>query len=237
MTKPDPHMARVKLLDLYCGAGGAAMGYAQAGFDVVGVDIKPQPNYPFSFFPGDALLVLRRSVETGSIQRFSAIHASPPCQGYSWAAKRWTEVARAYLIEPTRELLIASGLPYVMENVPGAPLENPFRLCGEMFGLNVIRHRNFETNFPVLIPDHKPHRKAFKRLAKDGSGRTVQRTPYCTVAGHGGQSDSFRLEDWQAAMGIDWMTKGELVEAIPPAYTKFIGEQLLAQLNQERAAA
>lgn len=228
---------RPRLLDLYCCAGGAAMGYHQAGFDVVGVDIVSQPNYPFSFTQGDALAVLRRQVEAGLIRQFAAIHASPPCQGYSWAAKRWTDVERAYLIEPTRELLIASGLPYVIENVPGAPLLNPIRLCGEMFGLNVIRHRNFETNFPVMVPDHKPHRKPIRRLARDGSGRTVQRSSYCTVAGHGGESDSFRLEDWQTAMGIDWMTKLELVEAIPPEYTKFIGEQLLAQLEQRKVAA
>jgi DNA (cytosine-5)-methyltransferase 1 len=228
---------RPRLLDLFCCAGGAAMGYHQAGFNVVGVDIKWQPRYPFSFVQGDAVAILRRQIETGLIRQFAAIHASPPCQGYSWAARRWTEVERAYLIEPVRELLQASGLPYVMENVPGAPLDNPFRLCGEMFGLNVIRHRHFETNFPVLIPPHTPHRRPIQRLAKDGSGRTVQRSAYCTVAGHGGESDSFRLEDWQAAMGMDWTTKEELTEAIPPAYTKLIGEQLIALLAEQREAA
>lgn len=231
-------MTRPRLLDLFCCAGGAAMGYAQAGFEVVGVDIRYQPNYPFEFLEDDALQHLEWLVSRpDKLARYSAIHASPPCQGYSWAAKRWTDVERAYLIEPTRGLLKASGLPYVMENVPGAPLINPFRLCGEMLGLNVIRHRNFETNFPILVPDHKPHRRPIKRLARDGSGRTVQRSSYCTVAGHGGESDSFRLEDWQAAMGIDWTTKDELVEAIPPAYTKFIGEQLMAQLEAQRIAA
>lgn len=208
------------------------MGYYLAGFDVVGVDVADQPNYPFTFVQHDALTLPR-----SFYMRADAFHASPPCQGYSWAAKRWTEVERAYLIEPTRELLRSTGKPYVMENVPGAPLENPFRLCGEMFGLNVIRHRNFETNFPVIVPAHRPHKKPIKRLARDGSGRTVQRSAYCTVAGHGGESDSFRLEDWQAAMGIDWTSKGELCEAIPPAYTRYIGEQLMAHLEGQRLAA
>jgi DNA (cytosine-5)-methyltransferase 1 len=231
----DPARKRPRLLDLFCCAGGAAMGYHRAGFEVVGVDVAPQPNYPFQFIQAEALDWARHNL--WFVLGFDAIHASPPCQGYSWAAKRWTEVERAYLIEPTRELLKATGLPYIIENVPGAPLENPFRLCGEMFGLNVIRHRNFETNFPVLVPVHRPHRKPIQRLAKDGSGRTVQRSSYCTVAGHGGESDSFRLEDWQTAMGIDWTTRDELTEAIPPAYTQFIGERLLAQLQVERIAA
>ena len=229
-------MSRPRLLDLFCCAGGAAMGYHQAGFEVVGVDISWQRNYPFSFVQDDALTIIREQLESGKVRQFAAIHASPPCQRYSWATQRWAPEEYPDLIEPTRELLKATGLPYIIENVPGAPLENPFRLCGEMFGLNVIRHRNFETNFPVLVPDHKPHRKPIKRLARDGSGRTVQRSIYCTVAGHGGESDSFRLDDWQAAMGMDWTTKEELTEAIPPAYTKFVGEQLIAQLNAERIA-
>lgn len=224
-----------RLLDLFCCAGGAAMGYHQAGFEVVGVDIVPQPNYPFQFIREDVFHFVGRNAIR--VMGFDAIHASPPCQAYSWAAKRWTEVERSDLVADTRTTLRATGKPYVIENVPGAPLENPVRLCGEMFGLNVIRHRNFETNFPLLIPEHKPHRKPIKRLAKDGSGRVVQRSSYCTVAGHGGESDSFRLEDWQAAMGIDWTTKEELTEAIPPAYTRFIGEQLLAHIQSQRIAA
>ena len=218
---------RPLLADLFCCAGGAAMGYHRAGFDVVGFDIKPQPRYPFKFVQCDALEV--------DLSAFDAVHASPPCQGYSWAAKRWTGVDRAYLIEPTRAMLKASGLPYVIENVPGAPLVNPARLCGEMFGLNVIRHRNFETNWMLMVPDHKPHRRPVTRKARDGSERVVQRSAYCTVAGHGGESDSFRFEDWQAAMGMDWTSRDELTEAIPPAYTQFIGTQLLAILASTTA--
>jgi DNA (cytosine-5)-methyltransferase 1 len=206
------------------------MGYHRAGFEVVGVDIRPQPNYPFQFIQDDAIDFIGHNV--WRVMGFDAIHASPPCQAYSWAAKRWTEIERADLVGITRTMLQATRKPYVIENVPGAPLVNPFRLCGEMFGLNVIRHRNFETNFPVLVPEHKHHRKPIQRLARDGSGRTVQRSSYCTVAGHGGESDSFKLEDWQAAMGMDWTTKEELTEAIPPAYTRFIGEQLRAILEQ-----
>lgn len=228
-------MSRPRLLDLFCGAGGAAMGYHQAGFDVVGVDINPQPRYPFQFHRGDVFHFLSQNVIR--IMGFDAIHASPPCQGYSWAAKRWTAVERAFLIEPTRDAMRALGLPYIIENVPGAPLLDPVRLCGEMFGLNVIRHRNFETSFTATAPKHRPHRKPITREARDGSGRTVQRSPYCCVAGHGGEGDSFRLEDWRKAMDIDWMTKGELVESIPPAYTRFIGEQLLAHLSAQREAA
>jgi DNA (cytosine-5)-methyltransferase 1 len=219
---------RPRLLDLFCGAGGAAMGYHQAGFDVVGVDIRPQPNYPFEFIRDDVFHFLCRNVIR--IQGYAAIHASPPCQAYTWSAKRWRDVERADLVEPTRDALEALGLPYVIENVPGAPLIAPSRLCGEMFGLNVIRHRNFETSFLLWVPAHKPHRRPIQRAARDGSDRVVQRSSYCCVAGHGGEGDSFRLDDWQAAMGIDWMTKGELVESIPPAYTKFIGDQLLRHL-------
>lgn len=225
---------RPRLLDLFCGGGGAAMGYHRAGFEVVGVDIRPQPNYPFEFIQADAL-----ALDAGWIAcTFDAVHASPPCQRYSWATQRWAPEDYPDLVEPIRELLIASQLPFVIENVPGAPLENPVRLCGEMFGLNVIRHRNFEASFPLTVPAHKPHRKPIMRPARDGSDRMVQRSAYCCVAGHGGEGDSFRVDDWRLAMGIGWMTKEELTEAIPPAYTRFIGAQLLAHVSlSEREAA
>jgi DNA (cytosine-5)-methyltransferase 1 len=140
----------VRLLDLFCGAGGAAMGYHRAGFDVVGVDHRPQPNYPFEFIETDALTFLR---EGGPIRGwFDAIHASPPCQAYSAGARMRNGYAKDHprLIEPLRELLIQTGLPYVIENVPEAPLRSPMRLCGSQFGLDVRRHRAFESNVLLL---------------------------------------------------------------------------------------
>ncbi len=197
-----------KLLDLFCKAGGGAMGYSLAGFEVIGVDIDPQPNYPFEFIQMDALKV--------DISDFNpdVIHASPPCQKYSWAAKRWKDIVRADLVEPVRKMLVESGKPYIIENVPDAPLINPIVLCGRMFGLEVIRHRLFESNVHLSAPKHHPHKWSVR------SGR------YMTVAGHGGDGRaSYKL--WCRAMGIDWMTKEELTQAIPPAYTEFIGKQLL----------
>ena len=211
-----------RLLDLFCGAGGAAMGYNRAGFDVVGVDINPQPNYPFEFHQADALGgVLRNLGRRHWLTGFDAIHASPPCQAYSWSAKRWTAIERDDLVAPTRDLLRAIGLPYVIENVVGAPLDSPIRLCGEMFGLEVIRHRLFESNVPMVEPSHPKHRG------------TVQDGTYVTVAGHGGDNIKGRggRAAKQKAMGIDWMTDVELNESIPPAYTEWIGRRLLAALE------
>jgi DNA (cytosine-5)-methyltransferase 1 len=210
-----------RLLDLFCGAGGAAMGYYRAGFEVVGVDINPQPNYPFEFIQADALEWL--SWTSLSLPGFDVVHASPPCQAYSWSAKRW-DVERADLLAPTRELLRKVGLPYVIENVVGAPMESPIRLCGVMFGLEVIRHRLFESNVAMVEPWHAPHQ---------GS---VQDGTYVTVAGHGGDNIKGRgsRAAKQRAMGIDWMSDEELNQAIPPAYTEWIGRQLLQVV--ERAA-
>ena len=195
------------------------MGYARAGFEVIGVDIHPQPNYPFYQHTMDALTFLRM-VEHPQ-KYYDVIHASPPCQAYSWSAKRWTEVERDDLVAPTRDLLRATGLLYVIENVVGAPLISPIRLCGEMFGLDVIRHRLFESNVPMVEPPHPKHRGT----VKDGT--------YVTVAGHGGDNIKGRggRAAKQRAMGIDWMTDVELNEAIPPAYTEWIGRRLLAALE------
>lgn len=218
-------MRKPRLLDLFCCAGGAAKGYAKAGFEVFGVDIEPQPNYPFEFMQADALL-LRAKFIAG----FDAIHASPPCQAYSDLAKRngnadeWPR-----LINPVREMCVGSGLPYVIENVEGAPLRNPTVLCGTMFkGLRVIRHRLFETNFAVLCPPHRKHPLCHtmdKRKAH--YGKTDEMRDFVSVNG-GGNCSVAAARD---AMGIDWMNKNELNEAIPPAYTYFIGKQLLASLN------
>lgn len=199
-----------KMLDLFCGAGGAGVGLYRAGWDVVGVDISPQPSYPFTFIQGDAL--------TASLDGFDAVWASPPCQAYS-RTQRIHGYSYPELIAPIREKLVASGLPYVIENVPGAPLMLPITLCGEMFGLRVIRHRLFESNMPLIQPEHRPHQGgtgAHRGYSSFAAGY------YISVAGH-----NFSAEDGKAAMGIAWMrNRHELAESIPPAYGEYIGRQL-----------
>jgi DNA (cytosine-5)-methyltransferase 1 len=210
------------MLDLFCGAGGAAMGYHRAGFDVVGVDIKPQRHYPFEFHQADALALPAWLAARG----FDAIHASPPCQEVS--ATRHLRDAQGKqgrtvnLIPQTREWLRSTGLPYVIENVPRAPLLEPVWLCGSMFGLEVEagplrRHRGFESNARLTAPEDT-HRQQGRPLGVYGSmrddiprgGRTVR-----------------SLAEGQALMGIDWMPWSALVESIPPAYTEWLGRQLL----------
>jgi DNA (cytosine-5)-methyltransferase 1 len=144
-------MSRPKLLDLFCGAGGCSVGYARAGFDVVGVDNMPHPDYPFPMFVADAI----EFIEDGWIEagNFDAVHASPPCPRYSVATPSAARDKHPDLVAPVRELLRATGLPYVIENVPGAPLDTPILLCGSMFDLGVRRHRLFETNAPALQPE------------------------------------------------------------------------------------
>jgi|SRR5581483_10168187 len=219
---------KFRLLDLFCCAGGASVGYHRAGFEVVGVDIKRQPNYPFSFVQADVL-----SLDERFIASFDAVHASPPCQSYSDLAKRNRNAdAWPRLISPVRRMLIKTGLPYVIENVEGAPLRNPVMLCGTMFpGLRVLRHRLFEANFLILTPPHGKHPKVHtfdKR--KSHYGKTDDMRDFVQVTG-GGNCSIAAARD---AMGIDWMTKPELNEAIPPAYTTWIGKQLLSHLNAKR---
>lgn len=221
----------MRLLDLFCCAGGAGKGYADAGFEVVGVDVRPQPRYPFAFLQHDALVLDMRFVRS-----FDAIHASPPCQRFSDLAKRngnadaWPD-----LVEPIRELLTASGLPYIIENVEGAPLIDPVMLCGTMFpGLRVIRHRLFESNIPLTAPAHGKHPLVFtmdKRKAH--YGKLNEWTSPVQVTGGGNCSKAAAAD----AMGIDWMTKNELNEAIPPAFTKYLGRQLVAHIQSRRIAA
>ncbi len=203
---------RPRLLDLYCGAGGAAVGYSRAGWDVVGVDINAQPRYPFEFHQADAM--------TYPLDGFDAIHASPPCQRFAPSTRVWPGLADEHpdLVDPTRQRLRAAGVPYVIENVPGAPLINPILLCGTMFdGLRVYRHRIFEAS-PDLYwpPAHYPHRDRVTEV-----GRPALPNGWMTVAGH-----FINLPAASAAMGIDWMTKAELAQAIPPAYTEWIGHRL-----------
>jgi DNA (cytosine-5)-methyltransferase 1 len=217
-----------RLLDLFCGAGGAAKGYADAGFDVVGVDILPQPHYPFPFVLDDALEYVAAHDSFG--RKFDAIHASPPCQAYSMLTASWrTNKGREYpdLIAPTRTLLEATGLPYVIENVIGAPLFDPILLCGSMFpGLGVRRHRLFETNWPLIAPECQ-HAAMPRRYAVMRHGRTYM-SAFAPVYGSGGGK---AMAEWADAMGIDWMRHAEMAEAIPPAYTQFIGEELLRQVT------
>lgn len=217
-------MRRPRLLDTFCGAGGCAMGYHRAGFEVVGIDIKLQPRYPFQFIQADALDFLSRHGH-----EFDVIHASPPCQAYSAAS---TLHNREYpdLIAVVRDSLAAIHRPYVIENVPGAPLQNYVMLCGTMFGLRVLRHRLFECSPSILMApctcDHwaKASSNRYMRAGK----RRVPRLGECdilTVTGH-----DFIVEDARVAMGIDWMIGTELSQAIPPAYTKWLGSRILEVL-------
>lgn len=194
------------VLDLFCCAGGAAVGLRQAGASsILGVDIDEQPDYPFDFVQLDVL-----SVKPEAMRNFDFIWASPPCQAYTWAAKRWDK-ERVDLVDATRQLLLAAGVPFVIENVPAAPIRRDLLLCGEMFGLGVIRHRAFECHgFMPVQPEHPKHRGK----VRDGA--------YVTVAGHGadGRAD---LASWQKAMGINWLKdKKRIAQAVPPAYSRYI---------------
>ena len=201
------------------------MGYYRAGFEVVGVDIDPQPRYPFEFVQDDAL-----ALDESFLLSFDAIHASPPCQSYSDLAKRngnaheWPR-----LIEPVREMLENTGLPYIIENVEGAPLVNPMTLCGTMFSsLRVIRHRLFETNISLQVPDHGKHPLVFTHdKRKAHYGKLDQDISFVQVTGGG----NCTVANAKAAMGIDWMIKNELNESIPPAYTEYLGKQLLNHVH------
>jgi len=221
---------KLKLLDLYCKAGGCSVGYHNAGFDVVGVDINPQPNYPYEFIQADALEILK---DKEFISKFDAIAASPPCQFYTKA--QMLAMARNNgkygehldLIPPTRQLLIESGKPYVIENVAGAPLINPLKLFGSQFkGLYTQRERWFESNISLVEPE--THRTPMKTPS---AGNGIGEDGSISICGSGGvrglNSKQIRLYWGFALGGIDWMTREELAEAIPPVYTEFIGKQLI----------
>ncbi|NUR25629.1 MAG: DNA cytosine methyltransferase [Catenulispora sp.] len=218
---------RKRLLDLFCCAGGAGMGYHLAGFDVVGVDIRPQPNYPFEFHQADALEYL-----TAHGHQFDAVHASPPCHDHTSLSNVAGLDGSAWLLTATRQALRAFGRPYVIENVPGAVMPGAITLCGTEFGLHtdtnargrvwLRRHRQFESNTLLM-----------------GAGGCYCRTKRGRIIGVYGTGDGGPSRGWKGSigdrrtvMGIDWMTRGELAQAIPPAMTRFVGEQLLTHLAQ-----
>ena len=208
-----------RLLDLFCGAGGAAMGYYRTGFDkIVGIDIEKQRNYPFDFIQADALNPPINFTD------FDLIHASPPCQKFTVARLMHRKSVETYLdlLTPTRGLLSKSQIPYVIENVPGAPMRVDVMLCGTMFGLRIFRHRWFEISLPILILTPPCNHNG-----------TVKNGDYFCVINNGGLNTNFTttpratLAEASKAMNIDWMTRYELTQAIPPAYTEFIGKHLL----------
>ncbi|THA55746.1 DNA cytosine methyltransferase [Streptomyces sp. A1136] len=235
--RPEDH--RPALLDLFSCAGGAAMGYHRAGFDVTGVDIRPRPNYPFTFIQGDALTVLADLIESGEIRRFTTAHASPPCQK-GCALTVGTNTSRGWggthvdLVAPTRDLLDASGLPYVIEQPNGkADVRKDITLCGEMFGLGVLRHRNFELGRWSTPQAAHPKHRGYVRGWRHGAYRDG---PYVAAYGEGGGKAT--VPEMQAAMGIDWTdVREELTEAIPPAYTEWLGRALLARPRSGAVAA
>lgn len=214
-----------RLLDLFCGAGGAAMGYHRVGFEVVGVDKEPQPNYPFEFHQADVLDLVRSDWWLAQAW-WDAVHASPPCQPDSAMSSCRPGLAEKYprLIEPTREILVGLGLPYIIENVPRAPLRDPLVLCGQMFGLELYRHRLFESSVPLSAPEHPEHVIPASKAGHWKPGTIM------SVAGHVSPMAKAR-----EVMGIDWTTRDELVEAIPPVYAEYVGRQLMAALESVAA--
>jgi len=244
----------LRLLDLFCCAGGAAVGYERAGFEVVGVDIKPQPNYPFEFIQADCL-----RLDPAFVASFDAVHASPPCQwfsrthgmapagrtgggngGYKTPRPKAARDDHPNLMPQTRALLVASGRPYVMENVLDASraMIDPIMLCGTMFGLRVYRHRLFETNWLAVPPAHPAHTHGVTA----GSGNAKGKGRGYSASTHGAQmitvaGNNFNRREGMAAMGIDWeANQREVAQMIPPAYTEFLGRQLMREVIARREA-
>ena len=206
----------MKLLDLFCGAGGASMGYAMAGFDVTGIDVKHGKRYPYTYIRGD----VRDYLNPDFLIQFDVIAASPPCQTFS-ATKhlrnaQGKSTSKVNMIPEVRDALIASGKPYIIENVPNAPLIDPVLVCGSAFGLKVRRHRLFESNVPLkgTVCDHRAQGKP---VGIYGSMRDE-----IPNGGHTAKT----MDEANKAMGISHMIWGELVESIPPAYTNYLGMQI-----------
>jgi len=211
----------MKLLDLYCGAGGAGTGYHRAGFEVIGVDNKPQPHYPFEFHQADALVYL-----SDHWHEFDIIHASPPCQRYTRITKISSKKDHPDLLQPTIDALETTGKPYIVENVEGAPMVNYFKLCGTMFGLKVFRHRLFVSKpcifMSPMVCNH------YDRSSNGGRNGDQKHPDAAFITVTGSVSPIAKAKD---AMGIHWMNRSELVQAIPPAYTQWIGSQMLELLS------
>lgn len=226
----------MKLLEVYSCASGAGMGYHQAGFQITAVDIEPQPSNPFEFHQGDAIEFIKARGH-----EFDAIHASPPCQHYS-NLNAYNHKDYPDLIAPTRDAILATGLPYVIENVEAAAGEliEPVTLCGPMFGLRLYRHRVFETSFPLPVPEHPAHTAL---CARNGYLPTPDR-PFMSI--HGGKHSRAWQRAAADAMGMPWVRLPdvggdrarairEVCEAIPPAYTRHIGEALIDHLREAAA--
>ena len=218
----------MKLLDLFCGVGGASVGYAQAGFEVRGVDLKHGKRYPFTYLRADVLDILK---DKEFINQFDVIHASPPCQTHSITKHlrnaQGGSTSKLDLIPETRAALIASGKPYVIENVVGSPLIDPIQLCGSSFDLKVRRHRLFESNMDLTgsICDHKNQGKpigVYGSMGDQPQGLNKANGKYV----YGGQV-ARTIQEAQNAMGMDWGIWSEIKEAIPPAFTKYLGHQLI----------
>lgn len=225
------------LLDLFCGAGGCGKGYSDAGFEVVGIDIEPQPRYPFPFIQGCAIELLKCLLSGGRfrpsnnrhvyLEDVDVIHASPPCQGYSENMKHLSRPTQM-LIEPCRELLTKSSKPWIIENVEGAPLatettlfgDNGVMLCGTQFGLRIWRHRLFETSFPMASPGPCRHTKPPLNPHREESRQRMRQ--------EFGQVDLEKI--WRDEAGVPWMDNDSGRQAIPPVFTKFIGTQTLMTL-------
>jgi hypothetical protein len=218
-------MSTPRLLDLFCGAGGCARGYQMAGFHVTGVDIKPQPRYAGDvFIQGDALAYCR---EHG--HEFDVIHASPPCQRHVSGLREVNRTlgrdveSHADLVQASRMTLEDVGIPWVIENVEGAPLSAGVRLCGSSFGLPIRRHRRFQSSQLIFgKPCHHSWQTEKKYWTSYRKGDPNRRATVVQVYGAGGET-----EQWGPALGIDWMMPYELTQAIPPAYTHWIGNQLM----------
>jgi DNA (cytosine-5)-methyltransferase 1 len=230
---------RPRLLDLFCGAGGASRGYHRAGFDVVGVDNKRQPHYPFTFVRRDALEVLTSSWA----RKFDVIHASPPCQRYTHGNVAGDQASKhPDLVGPVRELLQAGRRPYVIENVPRAPLHDPLVLCGSMFDLTATdddgtplrleRHRLFESDLLLTPPRPCSHDKNVRVAGSYGGARRDK--DEARLIRKGGYVPSADVQ--RQLLGIDWMPESSMYLSIPPAYTEHIGAQLLDHLAMEGAA-